>query len=95
MKTWLKRFTVFLLLCILTVHVQAAYGEPFVLSSANKDTHRGVFFFGESTTAHLSRVGGVLDSDENRDKVLRDESGTRYLDARILSSPVFCNRSIP
>ena len=91
MKTWLKRFTVFLLLCTLTVHVQAAYGEPFVLSSANKDTLLGVYFFGESTTAHLSRVGGVLDSDENRDKVLRDESGTRYLDARILSSPVFCN----
>lgn len=91
MKTWLKRFTVFLLLCTLTVHVQAAYGEPFVLSSANKDTLLGVYFFGESTTAHLSRVGGVLDSDENRNKVLRDESGTRYLDVRILSSPVFCN----
>ena len=91
MKTWLKRSTVFLLLCTLTVHVQAAYGEPFVLSSANKDTLSGVYFFGESTTAHLSRAGGVLDSAENRGKVLRDESGTRYLDARILSSPVFCN----
>ena len=91
MKTWLKLLTVFLLLCALTVSTQAEEGELFVLPSANKDALEGVYFFGESTTAHLSRVGGVLDSDENRDKVLRDESGTRYLDARILSSPVFCN----
>ena len=91
MKTWLKRSTVFLLLCTLTVHVQAAYGESFVLPSANKDTLEGVYFFGESTTAHLARVGGVLDSDVHRARVLRDESGTRYLDMRILSSPVFCN----
>ena len=61
------------------------------MSSANKDTLLGVYFFGESTTAHLARVGGILDVAEHRDKVLRDESGTRYLDARILSSPVFCN----
>lgn len=91
MKTWLKLLTVFLLLCALTVQAQAAYGEPFVLPSADKDTLEGVCFFGESTTAHLARVGGVLDSDACRDKVLRDESGTRYLDMRILSSPVFCD----
>ena len=91
MKTWLKLLTVFLLLCALTVQAQAAYGESFVLPSADKDTLEGVYFFGESTTAHLARVGGVLDSDACRDKVLRDESGTRYLDARILSSPVFCD----
>ncbi len=89
MKTWLKLFTVFSLLCVLTVSTQAAYGEPFVLSSANEDALSGVFFFGESTTAHLARAGGILDSDAHRSKVLRDESGTRYLDARILSSPVF------
>ncbi len=45
-------------------------------------------FFGESTTAHLSRRGGVLDTPEGRGQVLRDESGTRMLDRRILSSPV-------
>ena len=89
MKTWLKLFTVCLLMIALTVQVQAVSGELFVLSSTNEDTHGGVFFFGESTTAHLSRTGGVLDTDEGRGKVLRDESGTRYLDARILSSPVF------
>ena len=77
MKTWLKLLTVFLLLCALTVSTQAEEGELFVLPSANKDALEGVYFFGESTTAHLSRVGGVLDSDENRDKVLRDESGWR------------------
>ncbi len=89
MKTWLILFTVFSLLGVLTVSAQASRGELFVLSSTNEDTHGGVFFFGESTTAHLSRTGGVLDTDEGRGKVLRDESGTRYLDARILSSPVF------
>jgi lysophospholipase L1-like esterase len=89
MKTWLKLFTVCLLMIALTVQVQAVSGELFVLSSTNEDTHGGVFFFGESTTAHLSRTGGVLDTDEGRGKVLRDESGTRYLDMRILSSPVF------
>ena len=73
----------------LTVQVQAVPGELFVLSSTNKDTLSGVFFFGESTTAHLARSGGVLDTDVHRGRVWRDESGTRYLDARILSSPVF------
>ena len=52
------------------------------------DALSGVFFFGESTTAHLARTGGVLDTAEGRGKVLRDESGTRYLDRGILSSPV-------
>ena len=89
MKTWLKLFTVFSLMIVLTVQVQAVSGELFVLSSTNDDTHGGVFFFGESTTAHLARSGGVLDTDAHRGRVWRDESGTRYLDARILSSPVF------
>ena len=89
MKTWFKLFTVCLLLGVLTVPTQAECGEPFVLPKNEKDALSGVYFFGESTTAHLARAGGVFDSAENRGKVLRDESGTRYLDARILSSPVF------
>ena len=91
MKTWFNLLTVISLLCVLTVQVQAERGEPFVLQENETDTLSGVYFFGESTTAHLSRVGGVLDSDAHRAKVLRDESGTRYLDMRILSSPVFCD----
>ena len=89
MKTWLKLFTALLLLCALTVPTQAEGREPFVLPKTQEDALSGVFFFGESTTAHLARAGGVLDTDENRQKVLRDESGTRCLDMRILSSPVF------
>ncbi|MBE6699783.1 MAG: hypothetical protein E7584_06060 [Ruminococcaceae bacterium] len=89
MKTWLKLLTVFLAFCMLTVSIQAECGEPFVLTKTQEDALSGVFFFGESTTAHLSRTGGVLDSDAHRQKVLRDESGTRCLDMRILSSPVF------
>lgn len=88
MKTWLKLFTVFSLMIALTVQVQAKSGELFVLSSTNEDALSGVFFFGESTTSHLARTSGVLDTEKGRGKVLRDESGTRYLDARILSSPV-------
>ena len=93
MKTWLKLITVFLLLCMLTVSAQAEVGEPFVLLQTSQNAPEGVFFFGESTTAHLARAGGVLDTDEHRGKVLRDESGTRCLDMRILSSPVFYNGS--
>ena len=88
MKTWLKLLTVFSLLCAMTVSAQAERGEPFVLQKTQVDALSGVFFFGESTTAHLSRTGGVLDTDAGRGKVLRDGSGTRYLDMRILSSPV-------
>lgn len=91
MKTWLKLFTVCLLFSVLTVSIQAEGGEPFVFSNTNEDALEGVFFFGESTTAHLARVGGIFDTDAHREKVLRDESGTRYLDRRILSSPVFYN----
>lgn len=88
MKLWLKLLTVLSLLCALTVSSKATDREPFVLPQNEKDALGGVFFFGESTTAHLARVGGILDSDAHRGKVLRDESGTRYLDMRILSSPV-------
>ena len=45
-------------------------------------------FFGESTTAHLSRHGGVLDTDQWRNCVWRDVSGTRQLDRRLLSTSV-------
>lgn len=89
MKIWSKLFVVCCLLCALTVPTKAESGEPFVLSKTQEDTLSGVFFFGESTTAHLTRIGGVLDADAHRHQVLRDESGTRYLDMRILSSPVF------
>ena len=85
MKPWLKLLTVLSLLCALTVSTKADTREPFVLPQNEKDVLCGVYFFGESTTAHLARVGGVL---EGREKVVRDESGTRYLDMRILSSPV-------
>ena len=88
MKLWLKLLTVLSLLCALTVSAKATDREPFVLPKNEKDALGGVFFFGESTTAHLARVGGILDSDAHKGKVLRDESGTRYLDMRILSSPV-------
>ena len=89
MKTWFNLFTVFLAFYMLTVSAQAESREPFVLPKTQEDALSGVFFFGESTTAHLARAGGVLDSDAHRQKVLRDESGTRCLDMRILSSPVF------
>lgn len=59
------------------------------MSQTYEDALGGVFFFGESTTAHLARKGGVLDTDTHRGQVWRDESGTRCLDMRILSSPVF------
>ncbi len=45
-------------------------------------------FFGESTTAHLARRGGVLDTPEGRGRVWRDESGTCQLSKRILSATV-------
>jgi hypothetical protein len=89
MKPWLKLLTVLSLLCALTVSTKADSREPFVLPKNEKDALCGVYFFGESTTAHLARSGGILDIDEHRARVLRDESGTRYLDMRILSSPVF------
>ncbi len=88
MKHWLKLLTVLSLLCALTVSTKADSREPFVLPQNEKDALCGVYFFGESTTAHLARSGGILDNAEKGEQVLRDESGTRYLDMRILSSPV-------
>lgn len=48
----------------------------------------GTVFFGESTTAHLTRRGGICDTPRLRRLVWRDESGTRMLDRRLLFSPV-------
>ncbi|MBQ8416567.1 MAG: SGNH/GDSL hydrolase family protein [Clostridia bacterium] len=48
----------------------------------------GFIFFGESTTAHLSRKGGVMDTSEKRRQVWRDDSGTRQLNLRTVDSPV-------
>lgn len=45
-------------------------------------------FFGESTTAHLARSGGILDTPEGRSRVWRDASGTRMLDRRILTTTI-------
>ncbi len=47
-----------------------------------------LYFFGESTTAHLTRIGGVFDNSRHRHQVLRDDSGTRTLDLRTSQSPV-------
>lgn len=57
-------------------------------TDASTESIERLFFFGESTTAHLCRRGGVLDTPSDAMRVLRDESGTRMLDRRILSSPV-------
>ena len=46
------------------------------------------FFFGESTTAHLARNNGVLDTPTLRRHVWKDESGTRMLDGRTSTSIV-------
>lgn len=66
--------------------VFVAHGESTSASTFLAST----YFFGESTTAHLSRHGGVLDTPLYRFHVWKDESGTRILDRRILSSHVTC-----
>ncbi len=52
------------------------------------DLFSDTVFFGESTTAHLSRRGGILDTPAMKGHVWRDGSGTRMLDRRLFSSPV-------
>ena len=59
-----------------------------VCAAENTDPLDGTVFFGESTTAHLSRIGGVLDTPTGRRRVWRDGSGTRMLDRRIFTSPI-------
>ena len=48
-----------------------------------------MIFFGESTTAHLSRSGGVLDTDENRRQVWNNASNTRKLDSRLATQTFY------
>jgi hypothetical protein len=72
---------------------RAELREPFSVSAAAWELPDGVYLFGESTTAHLSRTGGVLDG-AGRESVLRDRSGTRLLDRRILASPVECGGEV-
>lgn len=54
-------------------------------ADAGEDYLASLYFFGESTTAHLCRTGGVMENDPH---VLRDATGTRMLDARTARSPV-------
>lgn len=68
------------------VFLNVLYGEKGVLQL--ESLLDGTFFFGESTTAHLARVGGVLDTPPLRRHVWRDESGTRMLDRRTPTSRV-------
>ena len=99
MKPYLFRYC----LLLIAIPLLATQTLGFVHASAAQPTHTAkavaneewecierLFFFGESTTAHLARKGGVLDTPSNLHRVLRDETGTRMLDRRILSSPVFC-----
>lgn len=81
----LRLLTAPLLLCLCLFLATWTCGA---VRSAEEDPLLGTVFFGESTTAHLSRAGGVLDTPAGRRHVLRDGSGTRLLDRRILSSPV-------
>ncbi len=71
------------------------YGEHILAETADAgaDYLSRLYFFGESTTAHLARRGGVLDNDNDRYRVWKDSSGTRRLDLRTKDSPVECRLS--
>ncbi len=71
-----------------TLPTHAAEKRTDITADASAGILERLFFFGESTTAHLCRHGGILDNPTDARRVLRDESGTRMLDRRILSSPV-------
>ena len=89
MKYQIHRLIPFFLLafCILPHTALSATAKALALSAdAGKEYVDRMVFFGESTTAHLARKGGILDGCGNR--VLRDESGTRMLSRRTLTSPV-------
>ena len=76
-------------LCILPHVFLAATAERLPQSAdAGREYVDQMVFFGESTTAHLARKGGFLDNANDCNRVLRDESGTRLLSRRTLSSPV-------
>ena len=100
-RTAIKRILAFMTApAILLAAPRTAWSEwehdgaaVFVLSDTNDGTEEfaflgDTFFFGESTTAHLARKGGVLDTPLLARHVWRDTSGTRMLDGRILSSSV-------
>lgn len=57
-------------------------------ADAGDDYLNRLIFFGESTTAHLSRNGGIWDTDAHRRQVWRDHSGTRMLDRRLMTSVI-------
>ncbi|MBQ9784362.1 MAG: hypothetical protein IJW29_02570 [Clostridia bacterium] len=80
MKNRKHRLTLFLLItaCLLVATPVRAHATE----------KRQTVFFGESTTAHLSRRGGVLDTPEGRGRVFRNESGTCMLSRRIMSTPI-------
>lgn len=78
----------FLLACCILPHTALSVAAEALPPSADagKEYVDQMVFFGESTTSHLARRGGVFDRCDNR--VLRDESGTRMLSRRTLTSPV-------
>ena len=80
--------TASLLLVSCTPLGDAQDGNVDAVAFWDADALSGTVFFGESTTAHLARRGGVLDTAQGRRMVWRDDSGTRMLDRRILSSTV-------
>ncbi len=77
-----------------SVAQDALYASSEILlaesTDAGADYLSRLFFFGESTTAHLARTGGVLDQASMRWHVWKDASGTRRLDRRTPNSPVEC-----
>ena len=69
--------------------VSAAETAPYLPESpdAGAEYLNAMYFFGESTTAHL-RARGVLSGGTKTDRVWADESGTRMLSSRITSLPI-------
>lgn len=67
----------------------AAEVSPYLPQSPDRgrDYIDTMYFFGESTTAHL-RARGVLTGGRETDRVWADESGTRMLSSRITSEPI-------
>ena len=94
-KAALAFLTLTVLLCACSPKKDAAEvlasAEDATLSQSDdggEEYLSGLIFFGESTTAHLSRKGGVMDTPEKRRQVWREDSGTRQLNLRTVDSPV-------
>ena len=97
-----KNKTVLVLLLFSTLLLCACTGVPersagtcspmpesvFAIGGDGEEALNGLFFFGESTTAHLSRKGGVMDTPAQRRQVWKDDSGTRRLDLRTAHTSV-------